>query len=88
MTRHVKLTFAALTRGYGGGPIDAMHYRLPTALSEVLVHMVPNRPESFDELRALYADDVVFQDPIQIVRGWNAFREMNERLLGKMKTLD
>lgn len=57
-------------------------------LADVLVKLVPGRPEVFDELRALYAHDLVFQDPIQIVRGLPDFIAMNERLLGRMKTLE
>lgn len=57
-------------------------------LGQVLVNLVPGRASIFEELRELYADDLVFHDPIQIVRGWNDFRAMNERLLAKMRTLE
>jgi len=60
---------------------------LPQRLSSVLVGLVPGRPRAFDELRALYADDIVFRDPIQEVRGLDAFIAMNERLLKRMRSL-
>lgn len=40
-----------------------------------------------DELRELYADDVHFQDPIQTVRGLDAFIEMNRSLISKVREL-
>jgi hypothetical protein len=60
---------------------------LSPRLSNLLVGLVPGRPEVFAELREIYADDVVFRDPIQEVRGLPAFVEMNERLLGRMRSL-
>lgn len=61
---------------------------LPQRLSALLVDIVPGRPEVFDLLREHYTDDVVFRDPIQTVHGLTDFLAMNERLLGKMKTLE
>lgn len=61
---------------------------LPQRLSALLVDLVPGRPEVFDQIHALYAYDVVFRDPIQIVRGLPDFIAMNQRLLGKMKFLE
>jgi len=61
---------------------------LPQRLSALLVDLVPGRPEVFDHLRELYTADLVFRDPIQIVHGMSDFIAMNERLLGKMRTLD
>lgn len=60
---------------------------LPERLSAVLIGLVPGRPSAFDELRALYAPDIVFRDPIQEVRGLDAFISMNERLLKRMRSL-
>ena len=50
--------------------------------------LVPGHPEVFDSVRELYAEDVLFHDPIQIVRGLPAFVAMNERLVGRMKSLE
>lgn len=60
----------------------------PARFAEVLQGLVPGRPEVFDELSAFYAKDLVFRDPIQVVRGMADFLDMNRRLLGKMKTLE
>jgi hypothetical protein len=38
---------------------------LPARLAAALVGLVPGCPDAFDELRELYADDVVFRDPLQ-----------------------
>jgi ketosteroid isomerase-like protein len=57
-------------------------------LRDALVSLTPDRPEAIDALRALYADDMVFRDPIQEVRGIDAFLAMNRRLLHRMRTLE
>ena len=64
------------------------HTSLPERLSQVLVKLVPGKPEVFESLRELYAEDVLFHDPIQVVHGLPAFIAMNERLLARMKTLE
>ncbi len=61
---------------------------LAARTAELLTNLVPGRSEIFDELRAHYAHDLVFRDPIQEVHGIDAFLAMNERLLGRMKSLD
>jgi hypothetical protein len=57
-------------------------------LADALVSMVPGRPNALAHLRTLYADDIVFQDPIQTVRGIAAFMEMNEKLMSKLRSLE
>lgn len=42
---------------------------------------------SVAELRAFYADDLVFQDPLQKIEGLAPFREMNVRLLNKLSEM-
>lgn len=60
---------------------------LPNALRDALMVLTPDRPESIEGLRALYANDVVFRDPIQEVRGLKEFIDMNQRLMRRMKSL-
>jgi ketosteroid isomerase-like protein len=40
-----------------------------------------------DEVRALYADDVLFRDPMQTSRGLEAFLEVNRRLARMSRAL-
>lgn len=60
---------------------------LPDRLAQLLPRLTPDSPTIFDDLRALYADDIVFRDPIQEVHGIAAFIDLNRRLLGRMQTL-
>ena len=61
---------------------------VPEKLAALLPKLVPGNPAIFDDLRALYAEDIVFHDPLQIIRGLRDFIAMNERLLGRMKYLE
>jgi hypothetical protein len=61
---------------------------LINTLAYALVRLVPGNPEALSHLRTLYAPDIVFQDPIQIVRGIDAFMEMNEKLMSKLRSLE
>lgn len=60
---------------------------LPQRLADLLSRLSPASPAIFDELSALYADDIRFRDPIQEVHGIGAFLDLNRRLLGRMQTL-
>jgi steroid Delta-isomerase len=60
---------------------------LPDRVARFLPRLVPNSPAIFDELRALYADDVRFRDPIQEVHGIAEFLELNRRLLDRMREI-
>jgi hypothetical protein len=78
-----------LTKEKPGLIVEAMrHTTLPERLGQVLVKLAPGHPEVFDELRDLYAEDVLFHDPIQVVHGLPKFLAMNERLIARMKTLE
>jgi limonene-1,2-epoxide hydrolase len=59
----------------------------PTQLDAEAVHHMLARFDkdvpSVEELRAYYADDMMFQDPMQKIYGLAPFREMNVRLLNK-----
>ncbi len=57
-------------------------------LRDALVGLQPARPGCVEALRSLYADDMVFRDPIQEVRGLEEFIAMNHRLLGRARRLD
>lgn len=61
---------------------------LPQKLAQVLPQIVPGKPEALTHLRELYTYDVVFRDPIQEVHGLAGFIAMNERLVGKMRTME
>lgn len=61
---------------------------LSSRLRDALVQLVPGQPEAIASLRELYDDGMVFRDPIQVVRGIDAFLAMNRRLLGRMKRLE
>lgn len=60
----------------------------PLALNAELVHHMlasfDTEVPSVSELRKFYADDVLFQDPLQKIHGLAPFREMNVRLLQKL----
>lgn len=61
---------------------------LATRLRDTLVALTPDRPDAIDGLRAMYAPDILFRDPIQQVRGIDAFLAMNRRLLRRMRSLE
>ena len=60
---------------------------LPDRVAQLLPRLTPESSTIFDDLRALYADDLRFRDPIQELQGIDAFIDMNGRLLGRMQTL-
>jgi steroid Delta-isomerase len=60
----------------------------PSRLANALVQVTPDRLEALDALRDVYAEDVVFRDPIQEIRGIDAFLAMNLRLLRRLRTLE
>ena len=57
------------------------------SLRRALSAIAPRRPETVDALRPLYDGDVEFRDPIQHLRGLNAFMAMNHRLVGRTREL-
>lgn len=42
-----------------------------------------DNPHSLDDIEALYAPDVVFEDPLQHVEGRDAFHRMNQHILSR-----
>ncbi len=64
----------------------------PLALNaEIVHHMLSNfdtEVPSVAELRRYYADDMLFQDPLQKIEGITPFREMNVRLLQKLHEMN
>ncbi len=60
---------------------------LAVTIRELLENLRPEDPNSVENLRAVYADDVSFEDPIQKVTGIDAFIALNHRLLGRAKEL-
>jgi hypothetical protein len=60
---------------------------LPARLRQALVALGPDRPESVEALRDLYDPAVEFRDPIQTLKGLDAFLAMNRRLLGRAREL-
>lgn len=52
-------------------------------LRDVLTAFGTDNPRSLDDLDALYAPDVRFQDPLQQIEGRDKFRRMNERILAR-----
>jgi hypothetical protein len=60
---------------------------LPATIRQLLEGLRPDDPSSVESLRAVYDDDVSFEDPIQKVRGVDAFIALNHRLLGRSKEL-
>jgi limonene-1,2-epoxide hydrolase len=61
---------------------------LAQRLADVLVALTPEQPGAIERLRELYDPAMVFQDPIQKLRGLDAFMSMNQRLLARMRTLE
>jgi ketosteroid isomerase-like protein len=45
-------------------------------------------PQAVERIPDLYAEDVVFQDPIQTVHGLAPFLETNRRMMGRAKALE
>lgn len=60
---------------------------LPERIRELLSNLRPGDKASVEKLRAVYDDDVSFEDPIQKVRGIEAFIALNHRLLDRAKEL-
>lgn len=58
-----------------------------TRVADALAQLTPARPEAVDTLRGLYAKDMVFRDPMQVVRGLENFLALNHRLLRRMRHL-
>jgi limonene-1,2-epoxide hydrolase len=58
---------------------------MPSRLREALVRVTPDHPDAIEDLRSLYDRAVVFRDPIQEVRGIEAFLDVNRRLMRRMK---
>ena len=65
-----------------------MNTSLADRVRDALVQLSPDRPEALDRLRALYDPGVVFRDPVQEVRGVEAFLALNRRLLRRMRRLE
>ncbi|HRG96721.1 MAG TPA: nuclear transport factor 2 family protein [Polyangiaceae bacterium] len=63
---------------------STLRSRLTEALVAVDLH---DLAPFLAEVRALYADDVVFRDPMQSSRGLEAFLEVNRRLARMARTL-
>jgi limonene-1,2-epoxide hydrolase len=57
-------------------------------LAAALVALTPERADAVDGLVPLYDPAMVFRDPIQRIRGREAFLAMNRRLLRRMRRLD
>ncbi len=66
---------------------SASETSLAKAIAAALSELRPDVREPLDRLAPLYADDVRFADPIQEVRGRQAFLEMNHRLLDRARHL-
>jgi len=60
---------------------------LPHRLADALQAVRPDHPDPLVALRALYADDLHFRDPIQELHGLPAFLAMNEHLLKRLSQL-
>jgi limonene-1,2-epoxide hydrolase len=60
---------------------------LPQRIRDLLENLRPGDAASVEKLRAVYDDDVSFEDPIQKVRGVEAFIALNHRLLDRAREL-
>ena len=60
---------------------------LSDRLRDALRALGPGRPEAIEALRPLYDEAVEFRDPIQTLRGLDAFLAMNRRLMGRVRAL-
>ena len=60
---------------------------LPARLAGALQALAADRPESIEALRDLYDPEVEFRDPVQALRGVDAFLGMNRRLLGRVRAI-
>src|SRR5690606_22778749 len=63
----------------------------PTPLRDAVVspfsRLSAEDPSPIDGLRPLYAEDVVFEDPVQRVEGVDAFLDLNRRLARRAREL-
>jgi hypothetical protein len=60
---------------------------LADELATALEGLRADRLDSIDALEPLYDRDVEFRDPIQQLRGVDAFMEMNRRLIGRCREI-
>src|SRR5262245_23994562 len=60
---------------------------LRDAIASAFTRLSADDPSSLEELRALYADDMTFEDPIQKVQGIDAFVGLNRRLARRSREL-
>ncbi len=60
---------------------------LRVRLYDVFEAMGPGRGDLVEKMRALYAPDVTFQDPMQKIHGIEAFLETNRKLVSRAKEL-
>lgn len=60
---------------------------LRDSLTAVFQRIGPSDPSAVEALRPLYAEGVVFEDPIQRVEGVEAFLDVNRRLVARAKKL-
>ncbi len=54
---------------------------------ELFASVAPGREDVLHDLRAIYSEDVVFQDPMQKIRGLEAFFATNRKLIARATEL-
>ncbi len=64
-----------------------MESNLRSRFRDLFAAVSPQRKDVLDALRPLYAEDVVFQDPMQKIRGIEAFIETNRKLMSRSSEL-
>lgn len=60
---------------------------LRVRLYDLFSAVAPKREDLLASLRAIYASDMVFQDPMQKIHGVDAFIETNRKLMSRAKEL-
>ena len=65
-----------------------MSLSLADRVAHALVDLTPDHPNALPGLRPLYANALVFRDPIQVAHGLDAFVALNKRLLRRMRRLE
>ncbi len=71
-----------------GSPGNPAAFDLDAQKVHELFSMWDKKVPNVEELREWFADDMVFEDPLQRIEGIEDYREMNERLLKKNHDLN
>ena len=76
-----------MTQEHEHPEVHAEAQSISTRWCRAFEQLARRRQEALPELVALYADDFLFEDPMQTLRGRTAFEKFNRRLLGMVRDI-